>query len=537
MSFDWLEKDRALHQRDLARAYGAFKRQASREQGQEGSAGGAEPGPAATAAPAGTKAACTVRKLGNVIAGKASWAEAGFVKDLDPARGTILATIPRSGPKEVAQAVEAARAAQPGWAATPLAERCAILRRAADLIEQRLEQLALLESLDTGKPVKLARSLDIPRAVANFRFFADFAEAEPEERHDTPTHTNRTVRAPVGVVGLITPWNLPLYLLSWKAAPALAMGNAVVAKPSELTPQTADALAWILKEAGLPDGVFNVVHGYGHEAGQALVEHPDVRAVSFTGGTATGRKVAATAAAGLKKLSLELGGKNPTIVFADCDLEAAVAGVARSAFWNTGQICLCGSRILVEQAIEAEFTRRLVEHLRGWRQGDPQDPATDLGSVVSPEHREKVESYLRLARDEGATFLLGGGRPRLEGELAGGAFVEPTLLAGLPQDSRCVQEEVFGPVATIQPFRDEAEAVRLANGVRYGLSASVWTQDPAKADRVAEALETGMVWVNCWLVRDLRVPFGGVKESGLGREGGRHSLDFFSEPRNICAKA
>jgi aminomuconate-semialdehyde/2-hydroxymuconate-6-semialdehyde dehydrogenase len=314
------------------------------------------------------------------------------------------------------------------------------------------------------------------------------------------------------------------------------MGNAVVAKPSELTPLTADALAWILKEAGLPDGVFNVVHGHGAEAGQALVEHPEVRGISFTGGTLSGRKVAAAAAPHLKKVSLELGGKNPTIVFADCDLDATVEGVVRSAFLNTGQICLCGSRILVEKGIEQEFTKRLVARARAMRIGDPLDPATELGALISPEHRAKVESYFEVARGEGGKILCGGKRPDLRGKDAAGAFLEPTVIAGLPQASRCVQEEIFGPVVTVQPFDSETEAVALANGVKYGLAASVWSKDTKRAQRVAEALESGMVWVNCWLVRDLRVPFGGMKESGVGREGGRHSLDFFSEPRNICVK-
>jgi aminomuconate-semialdehyde/2-hydroxymuconate-6-semialdehyde dehydrogenase len=568
LSFDWIDKDRKLHARDWARAYGHARRankpapgenekpSRSSETSQTGSApslSAASPSPSSvTSVVAAGKGiqpdttetikvdgkACTVRKLGNHIAGKAVYARSGqgVILDRNPATNEVVATVPRSGKAEVDAAVEAARRAQPAWAATPLAERCRILAKAADLIEGRLMDLARLESLDTGKPIGLSSTLDIPRAVSNFRFFAKFAAEEETERHAMEAHDNHTVRAPVGVVGLITPWNLPLYLLSWKTAPALAMGNAVVAKPSELTPQTADALAWILKEAGLPDGVFNVVHGHGGEAGQALVEHPEVRAISFTGGTLSGRKVAAAAAPHLKKVSLELGGKNATIVFADCDMEATVDGVVRSAFLNTGQICLCGSRILVERSIEAEFTARLVARAILMRSGDPLDPATQVGPLVSQEHRAKVEGYLDLARNERGAILCGGKRPDLPTPWSAGAYLEPTVINGLPQSSRCVQEEIFGPVATVQPFDTEAEAVALANGVRYGLAASVWSKDTAKATRVAEALETGMVWVNCWLVRDLRVPFGGMKESGVGREGGTHSLDFFSELRNICVR-
>ena len=540
MSFNWIDKDRDLHRRDLARAYGHARRQKAKEEGDPVSfvrTGTTHAMPATEEVTVEGKV-CKVRKLGNVIAGKAVFARTGqgVILDRDPATNDVIATVPRSGKADIDAAVEAARRAQPAWAATPLAERCAILAKAADLIESRLMDLAKLESLDTGKPIRLSSSLDIPRAVSNFRFFADFALKEKTERHAMEGHDNYTVRAPVGVVGLITPWNLPIYLLSWKVAPALAMGNAVVAKPSELTPLTADALAWTLKEAGLPDGVFNVVHGHGAEAGQALVEHPVVRAISFTGGTLSGRKVAAAAAPHLKKVSLELGGKNPTIVFADCDMDSTVEGVVRSAFLNTGQICLCGSRILVESSIEAEFTARLVARAILMRTGDPLDPQTELGSLISAEHLAKVEGYLDLARNEEGTVLCGGKRPKLDGKQSSGAFLEPTVISGLGQSSRCVQEEIFGPVATIQPFRDEAEAVALANGVKYGLAASVWSKDAKKATRVAEALESGMVWVNCWLVRDLRVPFGGMKESGVGREGGKHSLDFFSEPRNICMK-
>ena len=389
--------------------------------------------------------------------------------------------------------------------------------------------MAALESKDTGKPVSLTTATDIPRAVANLRFFADLARNESEERHQMDTHTNVTHRAPVGVVGLITPWNLPLYLLTWKLAPALAMGNAVVAKPSELTPASADALANLLEEAGLPTGVFNVVHGLGAKAGDALVRHQGVQAISFTGGTATGRLVAAAAAPMFKKLSLELGGKNPAVIFADADLDVTVPGVARAAFTNQGQVCLCSSRILVESSIYDAFKQRLLAEVATWKQGAPWDPTVRLGSLISRDHRKKVSGYVNRARAGGATILCGGETPHDKG-----AFYPITLIDNVAQDDPIVQEEVFGPVATLQPFADEAEALRLANDVPYGLAATVWTTDAKKARRVSEGLETGMVWVNDWLKRDLRVPFGGMKQSGVGREGGTHSLDFYSELRNLC---
>jgi len=372
--------------------------------------------------------------------------------------------------------------------------------------------------------------------VANFRFFAGAIRHEETGFHRMPGAFNYTIRKPLGVVALITPWNLPLYLLSWKTAPALGMGNAVVAKPSEMTPATASALAEILAEAGLPDGAFNVVHGFGPEAGEALVDHPDVKAISFTGGTATGERVAAAAAPAFKKLSLELGGKNPTLVFADCDFDRAVEGATRAGFTNQGQVCLCGSRVLVEASVADRFTEALAERAAAMVVGDPSDPATTLGSLISAAHRDKVESYVALAREEGGEILAGGRRPDLPAPFDGGAFYSPTVIAGLDPTCRTATEEIFGPVVTVHPFADEAEAVRMANGVRYGLSASVWTRDLDRAHRVSERLEAGMVWVNTWLLRDLRVPFGGVKDSGVGREGGRWSIEFFSEAVNVCVK-
>lgn len=478
----------------------------------------------------------TERRLRNFIGGDfVAPAGAKYLDDFNPATGELLARIPRSGPADVERAVASAAAAlEAGWAETSSEERAALCEALAERIEARGDELAALESRDTGKPLGLARTVDIPRAVANFRFFAGAIRHQSTGCHEMAGALNYTVRRPLGVVGLITPWNLPLYLLSWKTAPALVAGNAVVAKPSELTPLTAGALAEIVAEAGAPPGVFNLVHGLGAEAGQALVEHSGVSGISFTGGTVTGARVAATAAPVFKKLSLELGGKNPTLVFADADLDTAAEGAARAAFLNQGQICLCGSRILVEESIREAFVERLVDRVSAMRVGDPADPASDLGSLISLEHRAKVEGYLALSREEGGEIRCGGGRPELPPPFDGGAFLEPAVITGLSASCRTATEEIFGPVVTVHPFQDEGEAVAMANGVRYGLSASVWTKDLTRAHRVSAALETGMVWVNTWLLRDLRVPFGGVKDSGVGREGGFLSLDFFTESRNVC---
>lgn len=469
----------------------------------------------------------------NLVAGRFQAAQDGATLDnTDPATGDVVGTLPRSRADDVFEAVTAAQDALPEWRATPLRDRCAVLDRIADGIEARQADLALLETRDTGKPIATSQAIDLPRAVRNFRFFADFARRYKDDEHAMEDGHNITHRAPVGVVGLITPWNLPLYLLTWKLAPALAMGNTVVAKPSEMTPSTATVLGRIAEDAGLPDGVLNIVHGLGPEAGQAIVEHPQVAALSFTGGTATGRAVAQSAAPTFKKLSLELGGKNPTIIYDDCDLETAVEGAIRAGLTNTGQVCLCGSRILVQDGMYGPFVQRLREAVAGLELGDPTAPATRLGPLASHAQREQVESYLEIARAEGAT-VAGGGRPDLPAPFDGGAFLEPAVITDVDQGSRCVQEEIFGPVVTVQPFHDEPDAVAFANDVSYGLSATVWTPDLEKARRTAEALECGMVWINDWLVRDLRVPFGGVKQSGVGREGGRWSLEFFSEARNI----
>jgi aminomuconate-semialdehyde/2-hydroxymuconate-6-semialdehyde dehydrogenase len=474
-----------------------------------------------------------MRTIGNFIGGTHR-EPASTLHDLAPATGAPIARIPRSGAAEVAEAVQAAKSALPAWSATPVAERARLLDRLADAIEARKDELARLESEDAGKTYKQARDVDIPRAIANFRFFAGAARHDEPPSHPMPGALNYTVKKPVGVCALITPWNLPLYLLTWKTAPALAMGNTVVAKPSELTPLTAHALGEIASSVGLPPGVLNIVHGLGAECGEPLVAHPDVAAVSFTGGTATGGRVSAAAAAGFKKLSLELGGKNATVVFADCDFEQAVAGTVRAGFSNNGEICLCGSRVLVERGVYPRFVEALVERVRALRVGDPSDERTDVGALISEQHRAKVEGYLELARNEGGRILCGGTRPKLAAPFDRGAFLDPAVIAELAPTCRTATEEIFGPVVTVHPFDTDAEALAIANGVRYGLSASVWTRDLSRAHRFSAQLDVGMVWVNTWLLRDLRVPFGGVKESGVGREGGRWSLEFFSQAQNVC---
>ena len=476
------------------------------------------------------------RTVFNHIGGDERPANSGrTLEDRNPATDTVIAQIPRSDAGDVADAVNAARAALHGsWGRTSTAERADLCDAVADAIEARLDEFAALESEDTGKPVTLARRIDIPRAIANFRFFAGAVRHGKTAMHPMADAINYTVRQPLGVVGLITPWNLPLYLLSWKTAPALATGNAVIAKPSELTPLTAAALAQVITEVGAPAGAFNLVHGYGAEVGQAICEHPGVNGVSFTGGTTTGVKVGETCARTFKKVSLELGGKNATLVFADADFDAAVAGALRAGFTNQGQVCLCGSRILVERSIHDRFVEALAERVRAMKVGPPDAADTDLGSLISQAHRDKVEGYIQLATEEGGTIVAGGKRPGLAPPHAAGAFVQPTLVTGLLPTCRTATEEIFGPVVTVHPFDDEDEAVAIANGVKYGLAASVWTTDLNRAHRVSAALETGMVWVNCWLKRDLRVPFGGVKASGVGREGGDYSLSFYTQDKNVC---
>ncbi|HEX3101375.1 MAG TPA: aldehyde dehydrogenase, partial [Pyrinomonadaceae bacterium] len=416
-------------------------------------------------------------------------------------------------------------------------ERFELLNNLAGLIERDLEALAEAESVDNGKPVSLARSLDIPRSVANFKFYATGAMHTWNESHETVGKAiNYTLRQPLGVVGCISPWNLPLYLFTWKIAPALAAGCTVVAKPSEVTPMTAYLLSKLCIEAGLPVGVLNIVHGTGPKVGSAIVAHRDIKAISFTGGTKTGEDIARTAAPMFKKLSLELGGKNPNIIFADCDYEEMLATTIRSSFSNQGEVCLCGSRIFIERPMYEQFKGDFISRVRALKVGDPMDADTDVGAIVSKQHFEKIMSYIDLAREEGGTILTGGNSVAMDGRCADGWFIEPTVIDGLPFDCRTNQEEIFGPVVTLTPFDTEEEVLGYANSVRYGLSSTIWTENLSRAHRVAAAIESGIVWINCWLFRDLRTPFGGVKDSGLGREGGFEALKFFTEEKNVCVK-
>ena len=478
-------------------------------------------------------------KLRNFINGRfAPPVSAAYLDNIEPATGKPYSRVPDSNSVDVDAAVDAAERAFAGWSRMPAGERSAILLRIAALIERDLERLALAESIDTGKPLTLARALDIPRAAANFRFFATAILHGSSEAHVTDnTALNYTLRQPRGVAGLISPWNLPLYLLSWKIAPAIACGNTAVAKPSELTPTTAQLLCELCVEAGLPPGVLNVVHGPGATAGSAITSHPKIGTISFTGGTVTGRKVAEAGAGLFKKISLELGGKNPNLVFADVDLQAAVAGSVRSSFANQGQICLCGSRILVERPAYQRFLEALVAAVSKLRLGDPLEPETDQGAIVSRAQLDKVQSYVKLAEQEGGSIALGGGAPaRINDRCAGGFFHQPTIITGLSPDCRVNREEIFGPVVTVTPFDSLDDAIRLANCVDYGLSASVWTTNLNTAHQAAERIQAGTVWVNCWLLRDLRVPFGGMKQSGVGREGGDEAMRFFTEAKNVCIK-
>jgi aminomuconate-semialdehyde/2-hydroxymuconate-6-semialdehyde dehydrogenase len=452
----------------------------------------------------------------------------------EPATGAHLLDCPDGDARDVEAAVAAARAAAPGWAALPASERARWLERLADALEARIDEFAAAESDDAGKPLALAREIEIPRAVANLRFFAAAATQFSSESHHGQAGLNYTLRLPLGVVGCISPWNLPLYLFTWKIAPALAAGNAVVAKPSEVTPLTAWMFGELSREVGLPAGVLNIVHGLGPKVGQALVEHAEVRAISFTGSTAVGRRIAAHCGPALKKVSLELGGKNPSIVFADAPRERLLDTLVRASFQNSGQICLCGSRILVERSYYDEFRDAFVERVAALAVGDPRDPATRLGPMVSQAHYAKVLEYLELARAEGGRVLCGGQPVRPSGRCADGWFIAPTVVEGLGPACRTNTDEVFGPLVTLQPFDDEADALALANATPYGLAASIWTRELGRAHRLAGTVDAGIVWVNSWLMRDLRTPFGGCRQSGSGREGGLEAMRFFTEPRNVC---
>lgn len=460
-----------------------------------------------------------------------------YIDNYEPATGKVYSLIPNSDERDVQKAVEAAEKAFPIWSSMSVEERSAIMVKISEGIEKRMEQFVAAESRDNGKPLTLAAHVDIPRAVSNFHFFATaIIHFASESHYMEGVGVNYTMRKPLGIVGCISPWNLPLYLFSWKIAPALAAGNCVVAKPSEITPYTAYLLGEVCKEAGMPAGVLNILHGEGGRVGDAIVKHPKIKAISFTGGTKTGEYIARTAAPMFKKLSLELGGKNPNIIFADCDFDDMLSTTLRSSFANQGQICLCGSRIFVERTIYDKFKKAFVEKVEATTVSYPNDPKAKLGAVVSKPHMEKVLSYVELAKEEGGTILTGGKRVILDGEFSEGYYLRPTVIEGLSYDCRTNQEEIFGPVVTITPFDTEEEVLMMANSTEYGLAATLWTNDLKRAHRMADKIQSGIVWINSWLVRDLRTPFGGVKASGVGREGGWEALRFFTEPKNVFVK-
>ncbi len=482
--------------------------------------------------------AYSMKKILNYINGKLVEPTTGkFLDNYNPAIGEVYSLIPDSGSRDVDKAVIAAQNAFEDWSGRTAKERSNIMLKIAALLESRLDELALAESIDNGKPVKLARKVDIPRAVDNFSFFATAILHFASESHSMENIAlNYTLREPLGVVGCISPWNLPLYLFTWKIAPAIATGNCVVAKPSEITPMTAYLLSEICIEAGLPPGVLNIVHGLGPSVGTAITKHIDIKAISFTGGTKTGEEIAKIAGPMFKKLSLELGGKNPNIIFADCDYDDALRTTMHSSFANQGQICLCGSRIFVEQPIYEKFKKDFVAKTKALKVGDPRKEDVNLGAIVSQAHMKKILSYIELAKKEGGAILTGGNKAEIGGENKNGWYINPTIIEGLSFDCRTNQEEIFGPVVTIMPFETEEEVLTYANSTGYGLAATVWTKNLTRAHRIADKLESGIVWVNCWLVRDLRTPFGGMKNSGIGREGGFEALNFFTEPKNICVK-
>ncbi len=479
-----------------------------------------------------------MKKLDNYIGGE--WrapANKKYLDNFEPATGKVYSQLADSDETDLAAAVSAAKESCSAWSKLRVEERVSFIEKIASKIEDRLDEFAKAESIDTGKPLSLAAKIDIPRAISNFRFFASAITQFSSQAHQTDSRAiNYTAHSPVGIVGTITPWNLPLYLLSWKVAPALAAGNAVIAKPSEVTPMTATMLAEVINQVGLPKGVFNLIHGLGPKVGQSMAAHPDIRAISFTGGTKTGATIATTVAPLFKKLSLELGGKNPTIIFADSNYEETLEGVIRSSFLNQGQICLCGSRILIQKEIYPKFKADLIRRAGELKIGDPLEKNTDQGAIVSKSHHQKLENAMERAKKEGGKVLVGGKSVKLNGRCQEGWFFAPTLLEGLSNESATNQEEIFGPIVSLIPFKDDAEAIELANATSYGLSASLWTQNINRAHSIAQALQCGVVWVNSWLLRDLRTPFGGMKNSGLGREGGFEAFKFVTEQKNICIR-
>lgn len=458
-----------------------------------------------------------------------------FIDNINPATNEVYGAIPNSNEEDVEWAVSAAKAAFPLWSNTASEVRFSILQKIAELIHENLDALALAETNDNGKPLWLSKEVDIPRASSNFRFFATAAMQFSSESYANHNQSiNYTLRQPIGIVGCISPWNLPLYLFTWKIAPALAAGNCVIAKPSEVTPVSAYLLAKIAKEAGLPDGVLNIIHGDGFSCGEAIVKHPSIKAISFTGSTKAGERIASIAAPMFKKLSLELGGKNPNIIFADCDFEKMITNTIRSSFGNQGQICLCGSRILIESSIYEKFKNVFVAIAKKLIPGDPLLEKSKQGAIVSKVHFEKILNCIEIAKAEGGEILCGGKAIKLEGRCSEGYFIEPTIIENLGPHCKTNQEEIFGPVVTLQPFNSVEEAIMLANASNYGLACTIWTQDISKAQIVSSKIETGIVWINCWLERDLRTPFGGIKNSGVGREGGWEAMKFFTEAKNVC---
>lgn len=477
----------------------------------------------------------SLEKILNYIGGELLPPQQGsWLDNFEPATGQVYSQVPDSSAADVEHAVAACKTAFPAWSRLSYEARADYLFRIADLIDRDAAVLVEAESRDNGKPLKLAAEVDIPRSSKNFRFYAGAVLNSQSEAFTSPSVLNVTLRQPLGPVVCISPWNLPLYLLTWKVAPALLTGNCVIAKPSEVTPMTAYLLSKLCSEAGLPPGVFNILQGSGGQTGNALIGHPSIRAVSFTGGTKTGRHIASVVAPQFKKFSLEMGGKNPNLIFADCDYDKMLATTVRSSFANQGQICLCGSRIYVERTIYAQFRDDFVERAKRLRVGDPTASDSDLGAVVSLPHQEKILSAIQRARAEGGKVLCGGERAEVPGRCAGGYFVQPTVIEGLNESCATNQEEIFGPVVTLQPFDSDEQAISLANATEYGLSSSLWTSDLNRAMRVAERIEAGVVWVNGWMVRDLRTPFGGVKQSGVGREGGDDALTFWIEKKNVC---